>query len=107
MGTHPIFESDFDCLTDRSIRWFLRDELHSFLDDDLELAPVPLPTRASRTMLPSSDRMALSMCSRNGPRPSELFPDGSDDSTSLGGSGSPLATSCSTGPNGLTSSTTT
>merc|ERR1711953_1295424 len=74
MGTHPIFESDFDCLTDRSIRWFLRDELHSFLDDDLELAPVPLPTRALRTMLPSSDRMALSMCSRNGPRPSELVP---------------------------------
>jgi len=25
MGTHPIFESDFDCLTDENERWSGRD----------------------------------------------------------------------------------
>merc|ERR1712004_171153 len=107
MGTHPIFESDFDCLTDRSQKWFLLDESLLFPDDDLELVPVLLPTRASRTTPPSSDRKALLTHSRNGLRPSELFPDGFDDSTNPGGSGSPLATSCSTGLSGPTSSTTT
>merc|ERR1712226_342528 len=28
MGTHPIFESDFDCLTDKMVVGFIKDSLH-------------------------------------------------------------------------------
>ena len=45
-----------------------------------------------RTTPPSSDRTELWTSSRNGPRPSELSHDGSDDSTNPGGSGSPVST---------------
>merc|ERR1711953_918508 len=41
MGTHPIFESDFDCLTERQrmIRMTIKE------DDEIELnLPVPNPT---------------------------------------------------------------
>merc|ERR1711937_1044668 len=73
MGTHPIFESDFDCLTDRLTQKWTRTSLRSSrLTSESEAKVLPAGRRRSCTRLPTLTTKNSSRSSRSSP--STLFP---------------------------------
>merc|ERR1711937_741666 len=68
MGTHPIFESDFDCLTDRLTQKMNPDKLRSSrLTSELEAKVLPAGRRRSCTRLPTLTTKNSSRSSRSSP----------------------------------------
>merc|ERR1711872_284676 len=105
MGTHPIFESDFDCLTEVCV--LLLFAVWPYLPNFEVGSNGELLRIKELKELPclNGNKMKLTL-TRNGLLPSSGYPDGSDVSTNLGGNGSQPLELCSTSLNTCTKSTT-
>merc|ERR1711973_215823 len=104
MGTHPIFESDFDSLTECDSRLSVDWLSLPLLDPGSK--EVPSPTRQSKVWPQLSVCQTSWTLTRNGILLTLSFPVGSDASTSPGGSGFQPSALCSLRLSGCTSVTT-